>query len=272
VPAGGAQGEGFHWWFNFTQLQDPVVTVTEASVTAAGEIATPITPVPDLAISWEQRMENMQDNSFGATTGIPVSIRIAVQMNGADWYASNMAFPTTDTGVGSMGAWDAYSLEFNPAAANWRNLTLNPVVPMSATPQGAEIGGTPAGPLTGDITGVGFVSTFSQYGTINFNFIEIGVPPIAGDVDGDGDVDINDFNVIRSNLSTAATMRSQGDLNGDGVVDLVDFGEWKDNFPSPASGTGGTGENASVPEPASIGLISGLLLLGFARTACRRAR
>jgi hypothetical protein len=268
VPAGGAEGEGFHWWFNFTQLQDPVVTVTEASVTAAGEIAAPIAPIQDLAISWEQRLENMQDNAFGATTGIPVVVRVAVQMNGTDWFASNTTYPTTDTGVGNQGPWEAHSLPFSFNAANWRNLTLNTIVPNSPTPQGATIGGAPAGNLSGNITGVGFVSTFSQYGTVNFNFIEVGVPPIPGDVDNDGDVDyiesnndmISDFDTIRGNFSTAVAGRPQGDLNGDGVVDLFDFGEWKDNFPFPGSGTSAEA-GAQVPEPIGPALLAVTLAL-----------
>jgi hypothetical protein len=275
VPEGGANGEGFHWWFNFTQLQDPVVTVTEASVTAAGEIASPIAPITDLAFIWEQRLENMQDNAFGATTGIPVVVRVAVQMNGTDWYASNSTYATTDTGVGGMGAWDAYTLPFSYTAANWRNLTLNTVVPNSATPQGATLGGTPGGNLTGNITGVGFVSTFSQYGTVNFNFIEIGVPPIPGDVDGDGDVDLIDFDFIRNNLNMTGAVREDGDLTGplgnpDGVVDLYDFGQWKDNYPFPGSGAG-SGSGATVPEPgaAFLSVIAFLFALQVGRRAGR---
>jgi len=267
VPTGGAQQEGFHWWFNFTQLQNPVVTVTEASVTAAGEIATPITPVADLAFSWEQRLENMQDNSFAATTGIPVVVRLAVQMNGSSWYASNATFPTGDTGVSSTGAWTAHSLPFTTAAANWRTLTLSPVVPMTATPT-AVIGAAPGAPLSGNITGVGWVATFSQYGTINFNFIEIGVPPIPGDVNGDGDVDLDDFETIRTNFSTAVGSREDGDLTGDGVVDLNDFGQWKDNYPFPGGGGGGLANSGSAPEPSSLVMIA--LALGWALGRSRR--
>ena len=230
--AGVVPGNSFHWWFNNTQLQEPVVTVTEASVTAAGEIATPITPIPDLAIIWEQRLENMQDNSYTTVpTGIPAVVRVAVQMNGTTWYASNNTYPTTDNGVGGglNLNYSAYTLPFSTAAANWRDLTLNTIVPMSATPQGATIGGVPAGPLTGDITGVGFVATFSQYQTLNFNFIEIAVPPVPGDTDGDGHVDLVDFETIRSHMSMSVVGRENGDLNGDGIVNLLDFGRWKTN-------------------------------------------
>jgi hypothetical protein len=277
VPA-GAGGVGFHWWFNNTQLQDPVVRVTEASVTAAGEIPSPIMPVTDLAFIWEQRLENMQTNTFTATTGIPIEVRVAVQMENSNWYASEEAFATGDTGFGNgAGNWTAYTRPFTAAAAAWRNLTLNTLVPQSPTPQGATIGDTPASNLAGGIIGAGFVATFSQYSTINFNFLEIGIPPIPGDVDGDGDVDMDDFNTIRGNFGLTGAERTDGDLTGpglgglaDGIVDLYDYGQWKDNFPFPGAGSGGGSVGGqSVPEPTTA-LLMAMPLICVMRLRRRR--
>ncbi len=89
------------------------------------------------------------------------------------------------------------------------------------------------------------------------------VPLTPGDVDGDGDVDLDDFDIIAGNFYTAATQRSDGDLNADGIVNFADFREWKNNYPDAATGTLAT----LVPEPASWVLlcICGTLLLAAVR-------
>jgi hypothetical protein len=70
-----------------------------------------------------------------------------------------------------------------------------------------------------------------------------------GDVDGDGDVDVADFNVIKTNFRTTVTLRNQGDLTGDGFVDLADFRLWKDNDPLFGAAAAG-----GVPEPTGLAL------------------
>jgi hypothetical protein len=70
-----------------------------------------------------------------------------------------------------------------------------------------------------------------------------------GDVNGDGLVDVADFNVIKNNFRTTVTMRSSGDLTGDGFVDLADFRQWKDYDPLFATEAG-----VSIPEPSAVWL------------------
>jgi hypothetical protein len=68
---------------------------------------------------------------------------------------------------------------------------------------------------------------------------------VAGDFDGDGDVDGADFVVWQTNfpLASGATF-AQGDADGDGDVDGADFVVWQTNFPTPpAPGA------ALLPEP-----------------------
>jgi hypothetical protein len=96
-------------------------------------------------------------------------------------------------------------------------------------------------------------------------------PQTPGDVDGDGDVDIDDFNIIRDNFRKTPRSRSQGDLTSDGLVSLVDFKQWKAAF----FGAGGSaaGLNLSfldgaVPEP-SCGLLA---LIGLVGVLTRRSR
>jgi hypothetical protein len=89
-----------------------------------------------------------------------------------------------------------------------------------------------------------------------------GSGPMAGDVDGNGVVDLLDFEPIRANFRKQVLERIQGDLNRDRVVDFDDFREWKTAFLS----AGGALQDvdfallANVPEPTTLGLT--LLAIG----------
>lgn len=91
--------------------------------------------------------------------------------------------------------------------------------------------------------------------------------PIFGDVDGNGLVEIADFNIIRNNFYLDGATKAEGDLTQDGLVSIADFDEWKDNFP-------GSGESflpllfSSVPEPGA----ACLLLFAMAPAFGRRSR
>ena len=51
-------------------------------------------------------------------------------------------------------------------------------------------------------------------------------PPVRGDLDGDGDVDLSDLAQLLSNYGmTSGAEYEDGDLNGDGDVDLSDLAE-----------------------------------------------
>ncbi len=60
-------------------------------------------------------------------------------------------------------------------------------------------------------------------------FLRVGVPPLVGDANGDGHVDLTDFGLLKANFGAGST-RPQGDFNGDQKVDLTDFGILKQNF------------------------------------------
>lgn len=94
------------------------------------------------------------------------------------------------------------------------------------------------------------------------NAIEI-VPAIGlvGDADGDGVVDIADFDLIRGNFLNTVAAGQDGDLDFSATVDLVDFRIWKNAF-------GGGGPN-SVPEPSTIAM---LFLGGAGFVLARRLR
>ncbi len=65
-------------------------------------------------------------------------------------------------------------------------------------------------------------------------------PPMPGDADLDGDVDLDDFMVLKQNFGTpSGATWAQADFTGDGAVDLDDFMLLKQNFGSVAP-TGAT--------------------------------
>jgi hypothetical protein len=96
------------------------------------------------------------------------------------------------------------------------------------------------------------------------NAIQLGRPLVAGDVNGDGAVNINDFHIIRSNLFKTGQSRAQGDIvGGNGVVDFADYREWKIR-----AGAGGAGASLSVPEPGAWLLLA----IGASLLASRRGK
>ncbi len=82
---------------------------------------------------------------------------------------------------------------------------------------------------------------------------------LPGDADGDGDVDLADFTILRNNFGVdmGATVMT-GDFNGDGTVDLADFTILRNNF-----GTTSDSDIAAinawyasvVPEPTTMALL-----------------
>jgi hypothetical protein len=84
------------------------------------------------------------------------------------------------------------------------------------------------------------------------------VVPIPGDADGNGIVNLADFNLISDNLFKTVTAGTNGDLTLDGVVNYNDFRQWKNNF----HGGSGAGAPGSVPEPSTF-VLAAIALLGL---------
>ena len=97
---------------------------------------------------------------------------------------------------------------------------------------------------------------------------DVGPPPVPGDVNGDGFVMIDDFDIIRDNFRMTVTSRAQGDLVSNGMVDLFDFKEWKTEFLAGGGSLAGVdlGFIANVPEPAAWSLA----MLGALAIVARR--
>jgi hypothetical protein len=91
--------------------------------------------------------------------------------------------------------------------------------------------------------------------------------PAPGDVDGLNGVDLTDLNIIAANFRKNGN-RAAGDLTGNGFVDVFDFREWKSNYPLANSGGGSFEALLGIPEPTS----ALLLLVGCAGLGCSRRR
>ena len=87
-----------------------------------------------------------------------VTAYLAVQINGGPWYVSANPLPVP---IGDTGTFTTYATPFDPAAANWKNLTV--------LAQGGSIGSVASSKLTGIMTGAGVVFVYTGTGG-NFNF------------------------------------------------------------------------------------------------------
>ncbi len=97
---------------------------------------------------------------------------------------------------------------------------------------------------------------------LDFDGVAVSIPDgalIPGDVNGDGEVGIDDYFPIRNNFQQLVSNRIDGDLNADGLVNFIDFAEWQAN--APASVVAALNSN-TIPEPTTIVLLTlGSLLI-----------
>jgi hypothetical protein len=91
---------------------------------------------------------------------------------------------------------------------------------------------------------------------------------VPGDVTGEGDVTIEDFNIIKTNFFNTGQTRMQGDLTDDGIVEFADFRQWKANVP-PEMAASAVLFGPNIPEPTSLVL---WLMAGSWWTAARPRR
>lgn len=102
-----------------------------------------------------------------------------------------------------------------------------------------------------------FLQPNNQTGAVHIDSVSFGiVPPVAGDFDGNGIVDINDYNIWKSNFGS--TVQLQADANNNGVVDTADYIIWRANLGGGQAAAAAMA--AYVPEPSALLLaMSGVL-------------
>jgi hypothetical protein len=87
---------------------------------------------------------------------------------------------------------------------------------------------------------------------------------IPGDVNGDQQVNLTDFHILRGNLFKTGQTRFQGDIAGaDGVVNFADYREWKSSVPPGLAASVSLFGDGAIPEPTS----AMLMVLGVAAAA-----
>jgi len=161
----------------------------------------------------------------------------------------------TAAGAGFIHVHPSYTLETSEAVAGVYGLVLQLTAPQYEA----------SDPFVVALGYFGSSLTAEQY---NAGVAAIGLaalqPPLPGDANLDGKVDLSDFGILKQNFGTGTgTGRAQGDFNADGQVDLSDFGILKENF--------GRAGAAAVPEPTTLSLIT-LAVSLFAFTMRRRTK
>lgn len=140
----------------------------------------------------------------------------------------------------------------NAGAARWLEINSGAAPPLTIDGAlGSHIGNMTltadgSGTITGTFTGGG--------GEGNLAALSINPFLTEGDVNGDGLVNGEDFDIISEFLFTQQSPGDNGDLDLNGTVDFADFRIWK-NAPKSGLGSLVQGSNSAVPEPGSLVLV-----------------
>ncbi len=99
-------------------------------------------------------------------------------------------------------------------------------------------------------------------GSTKYGLAWDGVSRLLADADGDGQVNLADFGILRANFGTMAGY-DFGDFTGDGIVNLADFGVLRANFGASSAADLALLDAwaATVPEPATMALFPAAALL-----------
>jgi len=164
---------------------------------------------------------------------------------------------TTDPAAGGMivGEWEAGSIMGTTPADI---LGGHRVVFLSGSREHAATTDPPA-PSTSEIAGIFDLTPTGQQMFLNaVDYAASLGPSTPGDVDGDGDADIDDYIIIRNNFNGTGKTRAEGDVVADGEVNFADFRYWKNNRTAGAGSISDAellaGLGQAVPEPGSIAL------------------
>jgi hypothetical protein len=164
------------------------------------------------------------------TRGGPIELRIIIDTTAPAWTAQWQARVPTDPTFTSLRT---------------ETLAANPVI--------HGVGYT--------VSNASIVSADVERFTLTTN----GAIYAPGDVDRDGNVDLDDLAVIRANFGQALFLPGQGDLNNDGTVGYADFRAWKQAYPLGATFTG-----LGIPEPTGLALgLIGIAAVGATRRGCK---
>ncbi|QDU58060.1 hypothetical protein [Aeoliella mucimassa] len=108
----------------------------------------------------------------------------------------------------------------------------------------------------------------TRVGEISIGQIATAAAPIAGDFNADGNVDIADYEVWKTQYGLSGPLDADG--NGDRQVDLGDYTLWRDNL---GASTPVAPTLTAVPEPATalLGLVAMVVICGARKHLHRSA-
>jgi hypothetical protein len=120
-------------------------------------------PFPNVKLSSYPSL-NFSVDIAPSSSSSNVTAFVAVQLNGTNWYVAANPLPVPTTVDSATYA--TYTMAFNPAAANWKQLTV--------TSSGGLVGSPAASNLSGVMTGAGLVFvTVGTGGTFDFDNFQI---------------------------------------------------------------------------------------------------
>ena len=239
-----------------------------ASTPIAGSSGTNPVTISDLSVN--QRMlitDSASKTSLGASFLAAASSGSTVSLTAETLSQASLTPPTLSPGQSVLSGW-ALSESGSSASTNPAYLSLSTAFTYPSTTDqlwSSSYNGSSWSSWTqitpNDLTfdNTNFWASFgtTNAGLNNYAYAVTGTAVIAGDVNLDGRVDINDLTIVLGNYGQAGKTWTQGSMDGDptGTVDINDLTIVLGAYGNTVAASGGPGIGA-VPEPA------GLLLLG----------
>jgi hypothetical protein len=212
---------------------------------------------------------NTQGGVFQLATYYPLThVSVSINVDGVvfnTWDGQISAFVWNDDPTSPPGTYDGLLFVNITSPTNARFKVGNTILPSSTFSNES----LPGGPLTG--------FHIAELGTPNSVWLDSGlfnltqVSSVAGDYDGNGIVNLQDYQAWKAHFGAGNNLAIDG--NGNNVIDAADYVIWRNSFGHGAGN--GAIVNDAAPEPATVGLLLtaaiATLNFRFERTSMRHS-